>query len=397
MTNKPIVLVVNPGSASRKYALFIRDQEKARIYFEFIDGRVVNEVEFGDNKIAIPCDDTDLSRVSRYIEPILLDNNLISSVGTIAAIGIRLVAPSRRFMQDELITPEIEMVLEKVKEAAPLHITTFLAEVRQLKECFPNTPIVAVSDSAFHATKPTWALHYGIDTEMAERYDIKRFGYHGISIASVVKKLKDDDILLPKTIVCHLGSGSSVTAVYNGDSYDTTMGYTPLEGLVMASRSGSIDVTAALAIKRRLGFTDSELENYFNTKCGLLGISGSSNDIRQLLTLENDGDERASLALKMYVYRVQQAIGQMAAGMGGVDSIVFTGTVGERSFILRGRIIEELGFLGFMHNHKINDSTYEPTEPTNISVLRKKPIYVICTNEASEIAARAERYVVGSR
>jgi acetate kinase len=160
----------------------------------------------------------------------------------------------------------------------------------------------------------------------------------------------------------------------------------------MCIRDSSIDVTAALAIKRRLHFTDNELEHYLNTKCGLLGISGSSNDIRQLLTLEDNGDERASLSLKMYVYRIQQAIGQMAAGMGGIDSIVFTGTVGERSFIIRGRIIEELGFLGFRHNHKINNQTYEPTEPTNISVLHKKPIYVISTNEASEIARRAERF-----
>jgi acetate kinase len=387
-----MVLVVNPGSASRKYALYSGNQEKASIYYEYVDGKVVSEIEFDGNKITIPCDDTDLSGVSRYVEPLLLENNLISSTGSISAIGIRLVAPSRRFMQDELITSEIEMILEKVQESAPLHITTFLAEVRQLKEHIPNTPIVAVSDSAFHATKPTWAANYGIDTEMADRFDIKRFGYHGISIASVVKKLRDGDILQPKTIVCHLGSGSSVTAVYNGDSYDTTMGYTPLEGLVMASRSGSIDVTAALAIKRRLHFTDNELEHYLNTKCGLLGISGSSNDIRQLLTLEDDGDERASLALKMYVYRIQQAIGQMAAGMGGVDLIVFTGTVGERSFIIRGRIIEELGFLGFKHNHKTNDHAYEPTEPTNISALRKKPIYVVSTNEASEIARRAERY-----
>lgn len=392
MTTKPMVLVVNPGSASRKYALYSGNQEKASIYYEYVDGKVVSEIEFDGNKITIPCDDTDLSGVSRYVEPLLLENNLISSTGSISAIGIRLVAPSRRFMQDELITSEIEMILEKVQESAPLHITTFLAEVRQLKEHIPNTPIVAVSDSAFHATKPTWAANYGIDTEMADRFDIKRFGYHGISIASVVKKLRDGDILQPKTIVCHLGSGSSVTAVYNGDSYDTTMGYTPLEGLVMASRSGSIDVTAALAIKRRLHFTDNELEHYLNTKCGLLGISGSSNDIRQLLTLEDDGDERASLALKMYVYRIQQAIGQMAAGMGGVDLIVFTGTVGERSFIIRGRIIEELGFLGFKHNHKTNDHAYEPTEPTNISALRKKPIYVVSTNEASEIARRAERY-----
>jgi len=126
-----------------------------------------------------------------------------------------------------------------------------------------------------------------------------------------------------------------------------------------------------------------------------LGVSGSSNDIRQLIALEDGGDERASLALKMYVYRVQQAIGQMAAGMGGVDSIVFTGTVGERSFIIRGRILEDLGFLGFKHNQKINNSTYEPAEPTNISVLRKKPIYVISTNEASEIARRAERFARG--
>lgn len=388
-----LVLVVNPGSASRKYALFSGNNIKATINFEFDDGAVVVKVEHDGQVNKGSYDDKDLSDVSKYILPLLHDNNIINDQEKIDAVGIRIVAPSKRFMQDELLTDEIERALENVQQKAPLHITTALAEIKHLKSHFVDTPIVTVSDSAFHSTKPQWAWHYGIDTELAEKHDILRYGYHGISVGSVVRKMTDANILQPKTVVCHLGSGSSLTAVSDGKSVETTMGYTPLEGLMMATRTGTIDVSAALAIKRELQLSDDELESYLNKKSGLIGVSGSSNDIRQLLASEEQGDERAKLALKLFVYRIQQAIGQMTASMGGIDSIVFTATIGERSAPMRGRILDGLGYLGFNNDLDLNEKTFEPREAVNLGQEGSKPIYVIATDEAVEIARRVSLYL----
>lgn len=392
MASESLTLVVNPGSASRKYALFSDGIEWANILFEFVDGKVVGKIEHAGQYHTTNYDDTDLNSVSRYVMPLLLENNVIDDSDKVAVIGIRVVAPHRRFTRDELVTPEIEAALEDLEQIVPLHISTDLFEIKQLKIHFPDVPIIAISDSSFHVTKPSYAQNYGIDTDLADRLDIKRFGYHGVSIGSVVRKLRDHDMLAPKTIICHLGSGSSVTAVRDGESVDTTMGYTPLEGLVMASRSGDIDVSAALAIKRELQLDDEGLEKYLNTKCGLLGVSGSSNDIRQLVESEQGGDERAGLALKLYVYHVQQAIGRMAAALAGVDCLVFTATVGERSSIMRSRILDNLGYLGLNYDYDLNSRTFEPAEITNISNQSSKPIIVISTDEALEIARRAEQY-----
>jgi len=202
-------------------------------------------------------------------------------------------------------------------------------------------------------------------------------------------------MLLPNTIVCHLGSGSSVTAVGNGESVDNTMGYSPLEGLMMATRSGSIDISAALVIRRELHLTDDGLEQYLDKKSGLLGVSGSSDDIRQLLTSEEKGDERAKLALDIFVYRIQQAIGQMVASLGGVDCLIFTATIGERSSIIRSRVLDRLGYLGFTYDPRINEQTFEPTDVANIAITSGKPIFVVSTDEAAEIARRTEQYMQG--
>ncbi len=393
MASESLTLVVNPGSASRKYALFNDSQLRASIHFEFVDNNVAGKIDYLGIQQDIDCSGMDLNQAASRVVSIFIDHGVVRSVTDVAVIGIRLVAPSHKFMRDELITPAIESLLEQVEQIAPLHVSTVLSEIRQLKEAMLDTPIIAISDSAFHESKPIKAWSYGIDVDLANRLDIKRYGYHGISVGSVVKRMENDGTLMPKTIVCHLGSGSSVTAVNNGESYDNTMGYTPLEGLIMASRSGSIDVAAALTIKRDLRLSDEELEKYLNSKCGLLGVSGSSNDIRQLIDSEEKGDERASLALELYVYRVQQAIGQMVASMGGVDCLVFTATVGERSNIIRSRIIERLGYLGLEHDQTINEQIYEPVVIANIATNSSKPIYVISTDESVEIANRAEYFL----
>ncbi len=393
MAVESLTLVVNPGSASHKYALFDGEHKWASIHFEFVDGKVVGTIEHAGEQQSVEYEDNNLNGVSRYVLPLLRQYGVINDTDMVATIGIRVVAPGRRFMKDELVTSHTETALEAVQQRAPLHITTVLSELQQLETYFPGVPIVAISDSAFHASKPPWAWHYGIEVELAEKFDIQRYGYQGISVESVVRSLEKRDMLAPNTIICHLGSGCSVTAVKDGKSIDTTMGYSPMEGLVMSSRSGNIDVAAALAIKRELHLSDDELEQYLNKQSGLAGVSGSSGDIRQLVSSEQQGDARAQLALQLFVYRIQQSIGQMAASLGGVDCLVFTATISERSSIIRSRILESLGFLGFTYDSELNDRTFEPSEIVNLGVDSSKPILVVSTDEAAEIARRAEQYI----
>ncbi len=393
MAEKSIIFIVNPGSASRKYALYVDGVKKANLHFEIVDEKVVGELDCGDNKYLEKYDDANLGNAPHRTLPLLHKYKVLEESDKISAIGIRIVDPSRRFMQDELVTDEVVAVLEDLGRESPLHIKTALLEIKQLRIRFPDTPIIAVSDSAFHATKPAHARYYAIDTKLADKLEIEKYGFHGVSIRSIVDKLEKANVLLPKTVICHLGSGCSVTAVQDGKSVETTMGYSPLEGVVMATRSGSIDVSAALAIKRNLGFSPGELEEFLFRKSGLLGLSGTSDDIRQLITSEAKGDARAKLALDIFVYRLQQAIGQMAASMNGVSCLVFTGTVGERSATIRARILSRLEYLGFMVSPKTNEQAFEPIEITNIANLSSKPILVILTDEAAELAHRTEEYI----
>ncbi len=393
MSKESLILVVNPGSSSRKYALFAGGDKKANIHFEFEDNKVTGAVEYQGVKTPCAYDDVDLSKVSRYVDGLLHEYKVLSDDDKLTAIGIRIVAPSMRFMKDMEITDEVVATLESLQQKAPLHITTALAEIKQIKEYFPGIHLVGVSDTGFHIDKQEYAWHYGIDTELMEKFEIKRYGYHGISMGSVVHCLKEQGKLAPKMVICHLGSGSSLTAVQDGKSADTTMGYSPLEGIMMATRSGTVDVSAALAIKRELSLSDNELEQYLNKKSGLIGVSGSSNDIRQLVTMEEGGDDRARLALGLFVYKIQLAVGQMAASMGGADAIVFTGTVGERSSIIRGRILDKLEYLGFKYDKKLNEETFEPKQATHIGDSSSKPIIVISTDESAEIARRSNMYL----
>lgn len=388
-----LILVVNPGSSSRKYALYKNDQISAVVNFEFEDGKVTGKVEFEGQKYPAAYDDADLSEVCKYVLPLLHQYNVIGESDGLTAIGVRVVAPAMRFTKDELLTDEVISALEALQKKAPLHITTALAEIKQVKSHFPGVALVAISDTAFHVTKNECAWHYGIDPELSEKTGIKRYGYHGISMGSIVHYLTEQNVLAPKTVICHLGSGSSLTAVMDGKSNETTMGYSPLEGLMMATRSGTMDVSAALAIKHELGFSDDELEQYLNKKSGLIGVSGTSNDIRQLLASEESGDKRAKLALDLFVYRVQLSIGQMAASMGGIDELIFTGTVGERSNIIRGRILAKLGYLGFERDQTADESTFEPKTPALITTESGKKALVVSTDEAAEIARRTSVYI----
>ncbi|HSE61896.1 MAG TPA: hypothetical protein VLA88_06430 [Candidatus Saccharimonadales bacterium] len=381
----PLILVANPGSASRKYALFKDGQEHASLHFEHENGAVICTLRYGQESRAVDTREATLETAAASVAPLLRQYGITGS-DTVSRIGLRIVAPSNYFLEHREITEEVTAALHHIQPRAPLHVTATLQELDALHEAFPNARIFGASDSAFHKTKPDYAWNYGISLADADRFELKRFGYHGLSVASVVQTLTAAGKLPPRLIVAHIGSGVSVTAVRGGRSLDTTMGYSPLEGPIMATRSGNLDITAAHALQDAMHLNNAALADYLHTASGLEGLGGSS-DIRELLRREASGDHRATLALQTYVFSLQKAIGQMVAALGGADMLVFTGTVGERSAPIRERILTHLHYLDFFLAPKSNNACSNPDEPVLISRLaQSKPIMVVPANEAAQIA-----------
>lgn len=385
-----LTLISNPGSASRKYALFAGRKLRAQLHFEHVGDRFACTLQQDDERHEIETPVRNLDEAARSVIPVLKDADILKPDQHISRIALRVVAPSGFFLEDRIINDDVVRRLEELAPRAPLHINATLQELKSLREQFEGATIIGISDSAFHVTKPDYAWNYGISLEDADRLDIKRFGYHGLSMASAVQALKAAHKLPPKVVICHIGSGVSITALHNGRSLDTTMGYSPLEGVIMATRSGNIDPTAVRALKDALRLDDVSIETYLNHHGGLLGLGGAS-DIRELLTREGNDDHRAHLALQTYVYHIQKAVGQMTAALGGIDLLAFTGTVGERSAPIRERIVERFQYLDFYIDKNVNDDCVAPTDLTMISRLaHSRPICVIPTDEASEMARRAQ-------
>ncbi len=385
-----LILVANPGSSSRKYALYESDKLalRAELHIESSDGQIVATLRTNSGSRQVETTLSEVHDAPREVRGILVRENILNENEAITAIGLRVVAPGSYFMEDRVISDEVIAKLEETKSLAPIHIFATLEELKILREYFGQTPVVAVSDSAFHRTKPPYAWNYGINIQDADSLEIKRYGYHGISVASAVDELWNRGKLPPKVVVCHLGSGSSVSAIFHGRSIDNTMGFTPLEGVLMATRSGDISPGAVRALQTKLGMDWSGTESYLNQRGGLLGIGGS-NDIRDLIEREENGDHLAHLALTTLVHTIHKAIGSMIATLNGCDLLVFTGTVGERSAILRKRIVAHLEFVDFIIDGNLNDGCTEPDQLTSISQSAKsKPIIVIPTNESVEIAKR---------
>ena len=386
---EPLILIANPGSASRKYALYQGTTSRADIHFEFEDGKIICGIKTATDSFSLTTDLTDLSTVSSEIVAILHNKQILTQDETIHTIGLRFVAPGNYFAQDHIIDDEFVSRLQATLPRAPLHISATLGELQELRRQFADTTIVGVSDSAFHNTKPDYAMNYGLPLEDADRFEIKRYGYHGLSIMSVVQILQSANTLPSKVIIAHLGSGASVSAVLNGKSVDNTMGYSPLEGLIMSTRSGTIDATVTSVLRNELKLDDSGLENYLNKQSGLLGLGGSD-DIRELLVREANGDLRATLALDTYAYSVQKAIAQMAVALDGIDTLVFTGTVGLRSAPMRRRIMSRLHHLGIHLDETLNDQCDASKNIVSIQSSDSKFITVISTDEHLSIVTRVE-------
>lgn len=382
----PLILVANPGSASRKYGLYRGGVVIADLHFEWENGKVICTVQTEHDHFVEPIGVQHLDQVIASVETMLQRSGALRDGDKLDGIGLRLVAPNSYFLGNHHLTPSVIEKLRELERVAPLHISIILKEFMALEEEFKSIPVYGISDSGFHATKPDYAWNYGISLEDADEHEIKRYGYHGLSVQSAIHHLKRHDKMANKIVLAHLGSGASVTALHGGKSLDNTMGYSPLEGLVMATRSGTIDYGAVRALQLSKGFDNEEMEIYLNRESGLKGIGGSP-DIRELREREETGDDRARLALATYVYGVQKGIAQMTAALGGVDALVFTGTVAERSAVIRERIVNRLHYLDFVLDHRTNMACTEPLGLEVVSSLAKsKPIYVVHADEGSEIA-----------
>ncbi|MBQ3306071.1 hypothetical protein IJH02_01380 [Candidatus Saccharibacteria bacterium] len=388
--NNRLILITNPGSSSRKYALYKGTEEICSLHFEFEGKGIICTLKKADgSKKVLKQPFKELTSTVANIERILTEEGYLGGMAKLDAILARVACPGEYFTEDHIVDEEYLKALDKAKKRAPLHVPVVAGEIEHLTKSFKGTPILAISDSSFHADRPDLMKYYAFDTELADRADVKRFGYHGLSVGSIVNYMKTADILPEKLIVCHLGSGSSVTAVFGGKSLDTSMGYTPLEGLMMATRCGNIDPAAALRIKHYLKYeADESIEKYLNKECGLLGVSGQSDDMREILRLRDEGDKRGVFAHAMFVYKVQSLIGQMAASLGGVDAIVYTATIGERSDEIRKTVTQKLNYLGFALDDAKNVSDM-PERHTNIAADGSKPVWVIRTDESEEMIRRA--------
>lgn len=385
-----MILAVNTGSASRKYALYNGGIELFRAHLEKENGGFVAGFYVGGKEESQSISEVDFKDAVNFVLEKAIELGVLKSREEIERIGVRIVAPGEYFYSHNPIDETFFQKLQGAKEEAPLHIEPIISELESLKEALPSAVMVAVSDSEFHSTLSEVARSYAIPKEVSERYDIRRYGYHGTSVRSVLAGAEKLLGKLPENvIVCHLGSGASITAVKNGKSFDTTMGFTPLEGLIMGTRVGDIDPGALIYLGEKLELGYEKLEEYLNKWCGLLALSGKTADVRELLELESSGDQGARLALETFIYRVKKYIGAYAAALGGLDLLIFTATIGERSFIMRGRILDGLEILGLFPDKKKNTSTV--SRPGVISGRKGAKIAVIPTDELGEIAKQAEK------
>lgn len=390
-----LILITNPGSASRKYALYDGDQLLAQLHFEYEGKKVVCTLK--DDKGAkknIKVEIKDLNDAIAVVPDILKNEQYTTDKNKLVAVVVRIVAPGDYFTADHIVDAEYMKNLAEAEKRNPVHVPTTANEIRGIREHFKDVKIISVSDSAFHWEKPDTMKYYSFDMELADKCEIKRYGFHGLSYAFISRYMKEQGILPEKLVAMHLGSGSSVSAIFNGKAMDNSMGYTPLEGVAMSTRVGTIDVAAALSLKKALKIdSDEEFLLYLNKKCGLLGLSGSTDDMREIIQKRDEGDLRATMAHSIFVYRIQAYVGQMAASLGGVDALVFAGTIGERSDEIRHYVSQKLGYLGFRLDEDKNLNPEFTGKHALISAVDSKPIYIVQTDETAQMINRAQTFL----
>ena len=387
------VLVINCGSSSLKYQLIDSDTEEAlavglceRIG---IDGRL-NHTPAGKEKVVI---EKDMPNHEVAVQMVLdeltdADYGVIKDLSEIDAVGHRVVHGGEKFTSSVVIDEEVIAGVEECNPLAPLHNPANLIGVRACQNLMPGVPNVAVFDTAFHQTMQPEAYMYGLPYEYYEKFKVRRYGFHGTSHSFVSKRAIEYFGLDPensKVIVCHLGNGASVSAVKNGKVVDTSMGMTPMEGLVMGTRCGDIDPTIVEFLAHKLDITLEDVMTILNKKSGVYGLSGGiSSDFRDLDKATNEGNEKAALAVKVFSYRTAKYIGAYVAAMDGVDAIVFTAGLGENDAVVRQQIVDHFGYLGITLDQEANKSRGK--ECTISTPDSKVKVAVIPTNEELAIA-----------
>ena len=388
------VLVINCGSSSLKFQLINAETEKvlAKGLCERIgiDGRLTYQPAGGEKEksdLAMP---THTEAIQFVIDALTNEKTgVVKSLDEIGAVGHRLVHGGEKFASSVVITDEVKKAVEECNDLAPLHNPANLIGVAACEKLMPGTPMVAVFDTAFHQTMPEKAYMYGLPYEYYEKYKVRRYGFHGTSHSFVSKRAAEvmgksyDEV---KTIVCHLGNGSSVSAVMNGKCVDTSMGLTPLEGLVMGTRSGDIDPAIMEFIAKKENLDIDGVMEVLNKKSGVFGISGGlSSDFRDLTDAMNAGDKKAKIAMDVFSYRVAKYIGSYAAAMNGVDDIVFTAGIGENDDYVREEVCKYLGYLGVDFDSEVNKGL-RGKEAELTKEGSKVKVFVIPTNEELAIA-----------
>lgn len=348
------ILVINAGSSSLKYQLIDMDSKEvmAKGLCERIgiDGSLLNHTVNG-NKLQIPTEMKNHAQAIKAVIAALLDkeHGVISDMSEISAVGHRVVHGGEKFSQSVVITEAVKKALEECIDLAPLHNPPNLTGINACEEAMPGVPQVAVFDTAFHQTMPAESYLYAIPYKYYEKHKIRRYGFHGTShkyVAGRAAAMLGKNIEDLKIITCHLGNGSSITAVNGGKSMDTTMGFTPLAGLLMGTRCGDIDPAIVTFLMEKEGLSASEMDTVMNKQSGILGLSGVSSDFRDVEKAAAEGNKVAQIGLNMFDYQVKKTIGAYAAAMGGVDAIVFTAGVGENNKVLRANVAKGLAFMG---------------------------------------------------
>ena len=396
------VLVVNAGSSSLKYQLFDTNSgnvlakgicerigiEGGKIEHKQADGtKTVREIEMENHSVA-----------TKILVETLTDEKIgcINDMSEIQAVGHRIVHGGAYFSESTLITDGVIEKLENCIDLAPLHTKAHLMGIKGCIDAMPGVPQVLVFDTAFHSTMPEKAYHYAIPYEMYEKYDIRRYGFHGTSHRFVSGEMCK---ILGKTegtkiVTCHIGNGSSIAAVKDGKVVDTSMGFTPLAGVEMGTRCGDMDPAVVTFIMNKEGFTPDEMSDFMNKKCGFLGVSGISSDSRDIEAAILEGNHRAELAANILAYQIQKYIGSYTAAMNGLDAIVFTAGMGENNTELRERVCRNMEYYGIEMDYEVNAKAHHQPNVIKLSTDNSKvAVYLIPTNEELVIAQDTEAIV----
>ncbi|MCI8478068.1 MAG: acetate kinase [Oscillospiraceae bacterium] len=396
------VLVINAGSSSLKYQLMEPETQEvlAKGLCERIgiDGRLTHKVPSRDLKheadVSMP---THAEAIQAVLDALTSsEHGVISSMKEIDAVGHRVVHGGEKFASSALINEEVMAAIEACIPLAPLHNPANITGIRACQNVIPGVPMVAVFDTAFHQTMPPKAFVYALPYEYYEQDHVRRYGFHGTShlyVSGRAAAMLGRPIEELKIVTCHLGNGSSICAVDGGKSVDTSMGFTPLDGLPMGTRCGAIDVSIVEYLAKTHNLSVDEILNLCNKKSGVLGVSGVSSDFRDIEAAADQGNQRAQLALDLFCYKVCKRIGSAAAAMGGIDAVVFTAGVGENSAMLRERIVANLGFLGIRIDPEKNNVRGEERDISADGAAVRT--LLIPTNEELVIATDTARIVSG--